>query len=156
MNSPLSNSEIARLRNLLEVEAIRKLHIDYSMAMDERNLEKLITFFSDDAVCEYGPYGSWSGKQSILENYRKTLTGDLALPFTSQHFNTNHSVELLTPTQAKGQCYLLDVATHVAPEENPLLWFALYDEEYRKEDEQWVFVRTSLQFFWPQRHLSLP
>jgi hypothetical protein len=91
-----------------------------------------------------------------LENYRKTFTGDMALPFTSQHINTNHSIELLSPIQAKGQCYLLDVATHVSPEENPILWFALYDEEYRKEHDRWVFARTSLQFFWPQRHLTPP
>jgi hypothetical protein len=154
MHTPLDDAEIAQLRTLLEVEAIRQLHIDYSMAMDERDFDKLALFFADDVLCEYGPYGSWSGKKTVLENYRKTFTGDLAPPFTSQHINTNHTVELLSPTLAKGRCYLLDVATHVAPDENPLLWFALYDEEYRKERGRWVFTRTSLQFFWPQRHVT--
>ena len=58
MVEPLSDSEISRLRTLLEVEAIRQLHIDYSLAMDFRDIDRLITFFTDDALCEYGPYGS--------------------------------------------------------------------------------------------------
>ncbi len=154
MTEPLSDSEIARLRSLLEVEAIRQLRIDYTAAMDERDMERLISLFTDDALCEYGPYGSWAGKQIILDNYRATFTGELAQPFTSQHINSNHNIQLLSDVQATGQCYLLDVLTHRPADENPILWFALYDEEYRKEKEQWKFARSSLQFFWPQRHVT--
>jgi len=156
MTEPLGDLEITQLRTLLEVEAIRQLRIDYSLAMDLRDLDTLITLFTDDALCEYGPYGSWSGRQVILENYRTTFTGELAAPFTSQHLNTNHNIELLSESRATGQCYLLDVATHVGPGQNPILWFALYDEEYRKESGDWKFSRSSLQFFWPQRHLTPP
>jgi ketosteroid isomerase-like protein len=156
MTDPLSEPEILRLRTLLEVEAIRQLRIDYSLAMDLRDLNELIKLFCDDALCEYGPYGSWEGKQVILDNYRLTFSGDLEAPFTSLHINTNHNVEILSDSHATGQCYLTDIVTHKAPEENPILWFALYDEEYRKEDEQWKFSRTSLQFFWPERHATPP
>ena len=156
MSEPLSDSELSRLRTLLEVEAIRQLRIDYSLAMDQRDLDKLITLFAEDALCEYGPYGSWSGKQVIFENYQATFSGELEAPFTSLHINTNHNVEILSDTTASGQCYLTDIVTHVAPGENPILWFALYDEEYRKEDGQWKFARSSLQFFWPERHASPP
>ena len=149
-----SSAEIARLRNLLELDAIRQLRIDYSQAMDERDFDKLIACFTDDALCEYGPYGSWSGKQTILENYRANFTGDLAPPFSTQHFNTNHRIELLSADRARGTCYLIDVVTHLPAEQNPILWFALYDEEYRKEQEKWKFSRSSLQFFWPQRHID--
>jgi ketosteroid isomerase-like protein len=156
MVEPLSESEITRLRTLLEVEAIRQLRIDYTLAMDKRDLDLLITLFTDDALCEYGPYGSWSGKAVILENYRATFTGELAAPFTSLHVDTNHGVEILSDSQARGQCYLTDIVTHVAPDENPILWFGLYDEEYRKENGQWKFSRSSLQFFWPERHAAPP
>ena len=72
------------------------------------------------------------------------------------HINTNHRVEILSDTHATGQCYLVDFATHVGPEENPILWVALYDEEYRKVDGQWQFARSSLEFFWPERHATPP
>ena len=156
MEKALSDSEIARLRQLLEIEAIRQLRIDYSLAMDLRDIDALIKLFADDALCEYGPYGSWSGRQVIFDNYKATFSGDLSGPFTSLHINTNHNVEILSDTTAKGQCYLTDIVTHVKADENPILWFALYDEEYRKEDGQWKFARTSLQFFWPERHAQPP
>ena len=68
MTEPLSDSEVSRLRNLLQAEAIRQLRIDYSLAMDMRDMDKLIALFTEDALCEYGPYGSWSGRQVIFEN----------------------------------------------------------------------------------------
>lgn len=156
MVDPLNESEISRLRTLLEVEAIRQLRINYSLVMDLRDLDKLITLFCDDALCEYGPYGSWEGKQVIQDNYRATFSGDLEAPFSSLHINTNHNVEILSDSHARGQCYLTDIVTYKAPHENPILWFGLYDEEYRKEDGQWKFARSSLQFFWPERHATPP
>ena len=156
MTQPLSNEEISRLRSLLEVEAIRQLHYDYSLAMDQRDIDRLITLFTDDALCEYGPYGSWEGKAVIEQNYRAVFEGELSAPFSSLHLNTNHSVQLRSDTSATGQCYLTDIVTHVAADENPLLWFALYDEEYRKVEGQWKFCRSSLQFFWPERHATAP
>lgn len=156
MEDALSKDEIQRLRELLEIEAIRQLRIDYSLYMDLRDMDKLIALFTDDAVCEYGPYGSWEGKPVIFDNYKATFAGELAAPFTSMHINTNHRVDIHSATSASGQCYLTDIVTHVAPDENPILWFALYDEEYRKEDGQWKFARTSLQFFWPERQAVAP
>ena len=156
MAEPLNESEISRLRALLDVEAIRQMRIDYSLAMDLRDIDGIVKLFCDDALCEYGPYGSWSGKQVIRDNYKATLAGDLEAPFSSLHINTNHKVEMLSDSQATGQCYLTDIVTHVAPNENPVLWFALYDEEYRKEAGEWKFARSSLQFFWPERHATPP
>ena len=63
MTEPLSDSEIARLREQLEIEAIRKLRLDYTYWMDRRDVDKLTALFTEDALCEYGPYGSWSGRQ---------------------------------------------------------------------------------------------
>tara|TARA_B110000503_G_scaffold81092_1_gene124041 strand:+ start:1436 stop:1909 length:474 start_codon:yes stop_codon:yes gene_type:complete len=151
-----SPEEMSRLRRLLEVDAIRRLRLDYAFFMDLRDFDRMIELFTEDAVCEYGPYGSWHGKTTILENYKATFTGERAAPFTSLHVDTNHRVDLVSDTLAVGQCYLTDVATHVAPTENPLVWYALYDEEYRKVEGEWKFARSSLQFFWPERHASSP
>ena len=152
----LDASEIDRLKKLLEVEAIKELRLSYNYLMDLRDLDQLVNIFTDDALCEYGPYGSWTGKEEILSNYRGVFTGDLKAPFSSFHPNANHRVQLLTDTRAEGQVYLMDFVTHVSAKENPLLWLALYDEEYQKTNGQWKIARTSLQFFWPERHAKPP
>ena len=156
VSKELDASEIDRLRKLLEVEAIKELRLSYNYLMDLRDLDQLINIFTDDALCEYGPYGSWSGKEEILSNNRSVFTGDLKAPFSSFHPNANHRVQLLTDTCAEGQVYLMDFVTHVSEQENPLLWLALYDEEYQKIKGQWKIARTSLQFFWPERHAKSP
>ena len=137
----LDSSEIARLRELLEVEAIKELRLSYNFLMDLRDLDQLINVFTDDALCEYGAYGSWTGKEEILSNYRSVFTGDLEAPFSSFHPNANHRVQLVSETQAEGQVYLLDFVTH---------------EEYQKVKGEWKIARTSLQFFWPERHAKHP
>ena len=152
----LDSSEVARLRELLEVEAIKELRLSYNFLMDLRDLDQLINVFTDDALCEYGPYGSWTGKEEILSNYRSVFTEDLEAPFSSFHPNANHRVQLLSETQAEGQVYLMDFVTHVSAQENPLLWLGLYDEEYQKIKGEWKIARTSLQFFWPERHAKHP
>ena len=156
LDKDLGAGEIAQLRKLLEIEAIKELRLRYNFFMDLRDLDQLITVFTEDALCEYGPYGSWTGKQEILSNYQAVFSGDLAAPFSSFHPNANHRVQLISSELAEGQVYLIDFVTHVSAGENPLTWLALYDEEYRKIGREWKISRTSLQFFWPERHARPP
>ena len=153
-NNQLTESEILKLRNLIEIEDIKKMRLHYSYLMDCRDLEKLMEIFTDDALCEYGPYGEWKGKETILNNYKETFKDTMNHYFASMHVTTNHLVEITGPNSAIGRNYLVDIATDVKPDENPFLWFALYDEEYKKIDDSWKIKRTSLQFFWPERHIQ--
>tara|TARA_B100001146_G_scaffold14478_1_gene11567 strand:+ start:1007 stop:1504 length:498 start_codon:yes stop_codon:yes gene_type:complete len=152
--SELTESDIKKIKNLIEIEDIKKMRLHYSYFMDIRDLDKLMEVFAEGALCEYGPYGEWRGKETILNNYKETFKETMDNPFASMHVNTNHLVEITGPTSAKGRVYLVDIVTDVKPDENPFLWFALYDEEYEKIDNSWKIKRTSLEFFWPERHVQ--
>ncbi|TDG13321.1 nuclear transport factor 2 family protein [Seongchinamella unica] len=154
MENQFTASEVSSLRSLLDIEAIRRLRLDFSLAIDLRNMDGVIALFTDDALCEYGPYGTWEGKETIARNYREMFEGETVdPPFTSQHINTNHTVDILSDTTAKGDCYLIDLDTSTPPAENPVICFAHYDEEYRKDNGRWRFSRSSLNFLWPQRQV---
>ena len=75
--------------------------------------------------------------------------------FSAMHHITNHYIDMTGPDTAKGRSYLLDAVTTVEPEEQPIMWLGLYDEEYRKVDGQWLISKCSLQFLWPQR-MTMP
>lgn len=142
------------VEELLEIEAVRSLRLRYSFFLDAGQLEALVELFTDDAVCEFGPYGVWRGRKAIAENYEQVLGSSRSLgPFQSLHANTNHWVELTGPTQAVGRVYLIDLAVG-DPQKNPLIWLGVYDEAYRKVASDWRIERSSLQFLWPQRHLT--
>lgn len=146
--------EIRRLRELLDIEDIRKLGLLYSQLQDHGQLDRLAEIFTADAICEFGPYGLWQGRETIRANYAQVQAGLGGGPFAALHANAHHWVELTGPDRAVGRRYLLDMLTARAPDENPLLWLGIYDEDYRKEEGRWKIARCSLQFLWPQRHLS--
>ena len=152
--SEFTPDEILRLRELLEVDAIRKLGLLYSQLQDHGYLDRLAEIFTVDAVCEFGPYGVWRGRQTIRDNYARVQVDLGGQPFAALHANAHHWVELTSPSTAVGRRYLLDMLTTRAPEQNPLLWLGIYDETYRKEEGTWKISRCSLQFLWPQRHVT--
>ena len=70
------------------------------------------------------------------------------------HANTGHQVKITGPSSAQGQIYLLDIVTDKEPDENPFLWFAVYDEDYVKRGDEWKIKRSSIHFLWPEKHLD--
>lgn len=143
------------MEDLLEVEMIRKLRVLYSYYLDAGELDSLAGLFTDDAVCEFGPFGVWTGKAMIAENYQRVMRPSTEKgPFQSLHANTNHWVELTAWDSALGRLYLIDLALNGEPEANPMVWLGVYDEAYKKVAGLWKIQRSSLQFMWPQRHLT--
>ena len=69
----LSLDEVKKLRNHLDVEEIKNLRLKYSYYMDARELDDLMNVFADGAVCGYGPYGDWEGKEVIYNNYKEFI-----------------------------------------------------------------------------------
>ena len=70
------------------------------------------------------------------------------------HHVTNHYIDILGPENAKGRSYLHDVMTTAEPEGQPVVWYGLYDEDYRKVDGKWLISRSTLQFLWPQKMVT--
>jgi len=153
-NAQFSPAEIGRLRKLLEIEAIREIRQHYSTYLDTLQVDKLADLYTENALCEFGPYGEWRGRETIRENYRGVVGGEGAGLFNSMHHNTNHNIELVSDTRAKGRSYLIDVVTSTEKTAQPVLWYGVYDEDYEKVGEKWLIDRCSLQFLWPERHVS--
>lgn len=152
--SEFSAEEVKELRELLDKEKIRKLKQLYSHLMDSGQIDALADIFTEDAVCEFGPeYGNWEGRETIRTNYHGVF--DAQDQFSAMHHITNHYIDITGPDTAKGRSYLIDVVTTAEPDAQPIVWFGLYDEEYRKENGQWLISKCSLQFLWPQR-MTMP
>jgi len=154
MGAQFSDEEIKRLRDLLEVDEIKKLGTLYSQLMDHHYLDALVDLFTEDAICEFGPRGTWHGRSEIRANYPKVWESNGGLEFASMHANSHHWVELTGPKSAVGRRYLLDVTTRRPTAEVPFICFGLYDESYEKVTGAWKLARVSLQYFWPERQLT--
>ncbi|MEN3975877.1 nuclear transport factor 2 family protein [Emcibacter sp. SYSU 3D8] len=138
------------IEELLEIEEIKQLRIMYSHYFDGSQIDDLAALFTEDAVCEftedYG--GNWVGRDTIRANYAKFANAER--PFSFMHANTNPWIRILSPTEANGRWYLLDLALGEG-QENPLGLFGVYDDVYRKVDGKWLIARTRIDFLWPKR-----
>jgi hypothetical protein len=148
----LTAEEIRQLRELLDIEAIKKVKLLYAHLMDSKQLDALAEIFTEDAVCEFGPYGTWRGREEIREKYRATVGG--GLPYGGVHAITNQWGELTSDTTAVSRTYLHDVTHAPDPRTLPIIWYGIYDEDYRKVDGTWQIARCTLQFLWPQRLIT--
>ena len=151
---PLTSEEIRQLRELLEYEAIRKVRNLYSHFLDVGDLDALAALFTEDALCEFGPYGQWQGRQNIRENYEQVFLTQIKQTFGSMHNTGNHWIELKSPTTAGGRIYLIDALTNADPTTNPFEWLGVYDDAYEKVDGTWLIERMTLQFLWPKRQMT--
>ncbi len=151
-DTSLSAEEIRELRALLDVEKIRKVKLLYSQLMDSRDIDALAEIFTEDAVCEFGPYGTWHGREEIRRNYHEVFKE--GVPYGGMHVTTNQWVELTGPTTAVSRTYLIDVVHEPDPRTNPVIWYGLYDERYEKQGSDWRIKHCSLQFLWPKRLVS--
>lgn len=150
--------EVQRLRELLEIDAIKKTKLLYSQFMDSRDVDALAEIFAEDAVCNFGPYGTWTSRKEIHEGYKAVFSpggaGGSVEPYGGFHVTTNQWVELTSPTTAVSRTYLIDTVHEPDPRTNPIIWLGLYDEEYKKVDGVWQIKLCTLQYLWPQRIIT--
>jgi hypothetical protein len=116
---------------------------------------------TEDAVCEFGAYGEWRGRQAIRDNYAKVLAA-IQAPFDTLHVATNAFVRLTGPSSAVGRWYLIDYVTRQTPgvfetrggHDHPLLYLGMYEDEYRNVDGRWRIAHVTLHFLWPDKAYS--
>jgi ketosteroid isomerase-like protein len=150
MTDALTSDEIARLRRLLVEDDIRKVKLLYSQLMDAGRIDELAEIFTEDAVCVFGKFGEWHGRDEIRTNFAKVdAEHHDGIPFYALHATTDHWVEVTGPDSAIGRSYLIDIVTETPSDGEPIVVVGVYDETYRKVDGNWQIARCVLQFLWP-------
>lgn len=155
MTSALTDDEIARLRRLLTEDDIRKVKLLYSQLMDAGRIDELAELFTEDAVCVFGAFGEWHGRDEIRANFAAVdREHHHGVPFHAMHATTDHWVEVTGPDTAIGRSYLIDLVTATPTDGQPIVILGTYDERYRKVNGAWLVERCVLQFLWPSKQVS--
>jgi hypothetical protein len=155
--SPFTREEISDLRKLLEVEKVRKVAQLYSQLMDARDWAAMAQLYAEDAVCEWGPYGRLHGRDNIHKQLVAAHIGRLR--YDGLHITTNLWVEMTGPDAAISRNYLTDMwpaeergpISHDGWPANPVLLYAIYENDYQKIGADWKISRSAIQFVWPER-----
>lgn len=117
----------------------------YCWSYDSGDLEALVDLFTDDAVCDFGEFGCWQGRDDIRREYAAQMAGS-GVPGTRMHTVANPWIEV-DGDDARGRWYLLDL--HTLPgHAQPVRILGRYDDTYRRENGRWRIARTSIDLLW--------
>lgn len=159
-SSPFTPDEIADLRGLLEIEKVRMIAQLYSQLMDSRDFSAMADLYTEDAICDWGPYGSLQGRDQIREQLIAAHPG--RLPYDGLHITTNLCIAMTGPDSAQSRNYLTDMwpseeigpISHEGYPANPVILYAIYENDYQKVGRDWKISRSAIQFIWPERITS--
>lgn len=152
------------IQRLIDLEEIRKLHLDYAAYQETLDLDRLMTLFTDDVVLEYPEEygGEWTGIETIRKNFAEVMKNEKA-PFNALYVLANPNITITGPDTAHGRWTFInyltmqgeeDVYTTVGGADQPLYLLGMYEDEYRRVNGQWKISRLKLSLFWPQRDYS--
>ncbi len=125
---------------------ILELKSAYSWHYDRPDFEALIELFTDDAVCIFGPYGTWEGIEEIRAGFRENVSA-ADNNFPTLHATTNPMIQI-DGDEAKGQFFLLDAVLTRPVGETTNAVFGVYHDEFRRVDGRWKIAKADLSFLW--------
>lgn len=130
------------VRELLEIEAIKRLKYRYMRCVDLKLWDELGETLAPDATTAYGDGKlAFSGREQIVEFLRKSMS---APSFHSSHRLHQPEIELTSDTTARGIWALEDTVI-----ESAAGWMlrgaAFYRDEYVKQGGRWWIRHTGYQ-----------
>lgn len=127
------------LRDLLEIEAIKRVKYAYLRCIDQKLWSEIRDLFTEDAVASYsgGKY-HFEGRDEIVGFLERNMG---APTFHSSHRVHHPEIDLTGPDTAVGTWAMDDVV--VMTDWNVTVrGAAFYTDEYRKVDGRWKIART--------------
>lgn len=132
-----------RIKILEDVEEIKKLKSMYLYYIDDRDWDKVLDCFVEDAKTDYGPWGLYNGKKEI-ETFFKEI---IAPTYSFHHHVTYNPLIDVEEDWAKGRWNLDEAAT--IKEGDRAIWISgRYDDEYLRENGRWKYKSIKITFFY--------
>lgn len=144
MNDKDLNAILQRLDALESKEAIRQLSIDYGIANDEHDVERLLALFTDDIAFE-SPRSNMvaNGKDALRDMYVRTFKT------RGPSFHWTHDITVtLNPENPDKATGLVLSHAETSPGETPSVAAMRYVDDYRREDGIWLFARREIRFLY--------
>jgi len=142
---------------MVQIEAIRKLKYLYAHHLDMKNLDSLLSLFTDNAVCQFGVnYGIWRGIEEIRAGYQAEIDKVRGIDYPFMHTLSTPWIELTAEGRADGKWYLVEMITDSNNIDAPLRFTGVYTDRYERIGGKWKIATTRLDFTWPARDITSP
>jgi ketosteroid isomerase-like protein len=138
-----------RIERLESRESIRTLVADYSMAVDDRDVDTIGTLFAENGIFGHADGSAvMHGRQAIVDFYNGRL-GDMGPTY---HYPHSHKITFTDADTAEG----IVLAHAELSQEGKTYYTGLrYYDKYQQQDSKWIFEERLLKFlfFMPMEEL---
>jgi ketosteroid isomerase-like protein len=141
-----SNQQIqdleAAVQELQDAKEIQELRSSYCYYTDTNDWQSISNLFTDDAVCDFGPFGVYNGKEEVVGFFRDLLPAGMSF---TMHMTHNPKISVTGDT-GTGEWYYEVAATTV---DNQAYWIAgKYIEDYAKVNGMWKFKKIVADWYY--------
>lgn len=146
------------VHKLLAIEEIKQIKHRYWRILDQFLSDEIGEVFSENAVCDFGPYGKLEGRENIAEFFREKVFLDYEMAVHAGH---NAEIELTTETTAKAHWLYEVYQLYTNPKTG--IWLTGYmNDEYVLEDGAWkisylfgeYYFNTNMEKLWHVERFS--
>jgi len=127
------------VRELHDIEAIKKLKAKYWRCLDRKLWNEMIDVFAEDAKADYGPKYKLDGREAILQFLKDNLGPDSV---STGHGGHTPEIEITGDSTARGVWALNNYM--VREPGTKLMEWGHYEDEYVKQDGRWRIRHTKI------------
>ncbi|MHC4109177.1 MAG: nuclear transport factor 2 family protein [Planctomycetota bacterium] len=139
-------SELEQLRaaveELRDIEALKRLKATYCHIIDAGRWDELYDLFTEDASFDYGFFGSYEGRDQVVNTFFRQLVS--AASSFSAHMVHNPVIDV-DGDSASAKWYLTAQTTN-QPSNRAVWVMGIYDDRFRREGGGWKISSLKFEF----------
>ena len=132
----------ATVQELKDIDAIKRLKARYCHLVDSRSWDELATLWTDDATCDYGFFGKYSGPDEIVTRFFRELVSSTSSFMAHMVHNPVIDVE---GDSASGAWYLT-AQTTIQPANQAVWVMGIYRDRFRRVEGEWKIESIQFEF----------
>jgi len=137
-----TNDLRAVVNELRDIEVIKRLKARYCHLVDASRWDDLAEVFTEDAVCDYGFFGRYEGRDQIINRFFREIVSS-ASSFNA-HMVHNPVVDIQGDT-ASGAWYLT-AHTTIQPANQAVWVMGIYRDQFRRIAGEWKLSSLAFEF----------
>ncbi len=132
----------ATIQQLKDINDIKQLKSRYCHLVDAGNWDELETLWSEDAMCDYGFFGAYTGRAEIMNDF---FRGQVA---SVSSFNAHmvHNPIIEVAGDCASACWYLTAHTTLRPHNQAVWVMGVYHDQYQRIGGDWKITSLKVDF----------
>ena len=132
----------AIVNELRDIEALKRLKARYCHSVDGGRWDELESLLAEDAVCDYGFFGVYTGRDQIMNEFFSELVSSAAS--FNAHMVHNPIIDVRGDTASAA--WYLTAQTTIQPANQAVWVMCIYHDEFLRVEGEWKFAAIRFEF----------